>query len=128
MSRTLWVAGFWIALLVCTWFALSSSPPEAVFAIGDKVLHTSAFLVLTFLLSIAHFGRRLWPPAAWMLLYGIAIELIQAALPTRSAEWADLGVDVVGIALGLLAVRVAGELAEGLVRGTLTALGLESKA
>ncbi len=40
-------------------------------------------------------------PAAWMLAYGIAIELIQSFEPTREAELKDLIVDAIGIALGL---------------------------
>ena len=36
-----------------------------------------------------------------MAAYGILIELCQGLISYRSAEWPDLGADVVGIAVGL---------------------------
>ena len=37
-----------------------------------------------------------------LLAYGAAIELLQLQVPNRSAEWADLGADAIGIGLGAL--------------------------
>ena len=70
------------------------------------MLHASAFTYLTAALWFAHHGGdRGWKPAAWMLAYGIAIELIQSFEPTRDAELKDVLVDVVGITLGLALYR-----------------------
>jgi VanZ family protein len=43
-----------------------------------------------------------------MAAYGVAIEAIQSLEPTRTAEWKDLFVDVVGILAGLLVYRLIG--------------------
>jgi VanZ family protein len=101
VSRALFLLGFWPPLLICTWLALTPSPPEAVFRLGDVVLHAFAFTYLTFTLGLAHSGLAAWRVAVWMLAYGALIEVLQGLGPTRSPELKDLLVDAVGISVGL---------------------------
>ena len=99
------MAGFWLPLGVCTYLALTPSPPDPVYRISDVVLHWAAFTYLTFALSLAHPTARGLVPGVWMLGYGLLLELLQSFEP---AELKDLLVDGLGICAGLLAARWMG--------------------
>ena len=75
----------------------------------DKIAHLGEYLLFAWLLVQAiranpAAGRepayRLW---AWIYAtsYGILIELIQAMVPWRSAEWGDAVANALGAALGV---------------------------
>ncbi len=100
--------GFWLPLAVCTYLALTPSPPDAVSRVSDVVLHAAAFTYLTFALTLAHPGTSGVVAGAWMLGYGLLLEVVQSFEPARSAELKDLLVDLAGIAAGLILARVAG--------------------
>jgi len=72
----------------------------------DVVFHYSSYLVMA-LLGVSLVS---W----WALLPALAIaggtELLQGALPYRTASWADFSINVAGIATGLLFWWVAGML------------------
>jgi len=81
----------------------------------DKANHLLAFLVLAGLAELA------WPaPAlvglrlAGLVLFGLAIELVQAALPYREASGWDLLADLLGLALYLILRRLIRPLASRL--------------
>jgi VanZ family protein len=112
------LAGFWMPLAVCTYLALTPSPPQAAFRISDVVLHTFAFSYLTFALGMAHRATRGPVLVAWMLGYGLLIEVLQSFEPARSAELKDLLVDLAGSLAGLGLLRLLG----GWSRRTLRAL------
>jgi len=107
-----------IPLFFCTYLALALSPPKVpVFRLGDIVLHASAFIYLTFALvtlkgwaSHASTGSTdvavYRHSAAWMLAYGVLIELVQSLEPERTAELKDLMVDIAGIGVGLLVAKL----------------------
>lgn len=101
--------GFWLPLLICTWFALGGGLPKSTVRVGDVPLHLLAFVYLSAALSIAYMRDRWWWVVVAMLSYGGAIELIQYWLPHRHAEWKDFGVDVIGIGVGLGCYRLFGE-------------------
>ena len=48
-----------------------------------------------------------WPRLLGLLAYGALIEILQSMTPDRSAEWADLFADSLGIAIGWCAAWVA---------------------
>jgi VanZ family protein len=106
--RTLWWSVGIALLLVIT--ALSLLPirgPDLDLPNSDKLNHALAYLVL-----MLYFGqlvgvnwRRRSAVVIGLLGYGIAIELLQALLPLRVAELADLAANVTGIAIGLLLLR-----------------------
>lgn len=99
---------FWIPLAGCTWLALTPTPPDAVFRVGDVVLHALAFSYLTFALGLAFPALDRVRVAAWLLVYGLLLEVAQSFEPERSAELKDLLVDGVGIGLGLMLLHALG--------------------
>ncbi len=101
---------FALALVVISYLALSPAPPQAADLGWDKLNHFSAFGTLVLL------GGLAWPAGlgrlAWALLgYGGLIEILQTQVPGRSAEWADLLADGIGILLGLALTLVLRRLA-----------------
>ncbi len=98
--------GWWRALFVVAMagtYLLSVLPGEVVaplFAWSDKLNHAGAFLVLGLLLRMGwriDYGRAL----TLLVAFGGLIEISQLFAIHRSAEWADLGADTVGVFLGL---------------------------
>ncbi len=108
-------SAFWLPWVACTYLAFAPSPPDAVFRISDVLLHGIAFSYLTFALGLAHYARRWVRAAAWMFAYGAAIELVQSFEPLRSAELTDMLVDVAGIGIGVVALKLIGARIESLV-------------
>jgi VanZ family protein len=81
---------------------------------ADKVQHAIVFLVLGY--SYLRAGRYLWPEApavrvrvlagALAVSVGALLEVLQAFVPYRSAEWFDLWADCLGVGLGMMAARL----------------------
>jgi VanZ family protein len=94
-----------LALVVATLFALNPAPaglPGIPFA--DKVAHLATYLVLAALVDAG------WPQTGftwrkWLLLlvYGLAIELVQSTIPSRDFSLADLAANLAGVALYVFA-------------------------
>lgn len=97
----------WLLVLlaaIITVLALMPAPPHDLDLGWDKLNHTAAFAALA---VCAVFGWRSERAARLavllaLLAFGGAIELLQLQVPNRSAEWADLGADAIGIGLGAL--------------------------
>ena len=89
--------------------ALGSGLPSSAPKVSDITLHLFAFSYLTVALRIAHTKLLLILVALLMLAYGGLIEIIQGYLPPRQSEWKDFGVDLVGVALGLVLHHFLGE-------------------
>ena len=82
----------------------------------DKIAHVCEYLLFAWLLGQAIRTTRMPEPAyrlwAWIYAtsYGVLIELIQAMLPWRSAEWGDAVANAIGAALGVwVGQRIPGE-------------------
>lgn len=73
------------------------------FQAGGPAYHLVGFSVLTVLLSRAMPAGR---AAALAWVYGLALEGVQGFLPYRGAELGDLAVNLVAVALGMVAVAV----------------------
>jgi len=91
-------------------------PVEPGLSVGhlDKAAHVCAYLVFAWLLiqavrassvedvasRVPELDYRLW---AWIYAtsYGLLMELIQAMIPWRSAEWGDALANAAGAALGV---------------------------
>jgi VanZ family protein len=101
----------WRVLLAFTLLAilvLSLMPPSSKLPTTgwDKSNHMLGFGTLGLL------GVRGWPGRAWIVLaallaYGALIEVLQSLTPYRSAEWADLIADGVGLLVGLVVARAS---------------------
>ena len=75
----------------------------------DKWAHAAAFALLTVWFAGLYPKGAYWRIAIGMLAYGVLIELCQGLISYRSAEWPDVGADIVGIGAGLsLALLGAG--------------------
>lgn len=113
-----WFAPWWphlfvLALTGVSVFALwpGDARPPSLFG-WHVINHIFAFLVLTMLARAAwpHI-RRIWLFLALMAFGGL-IELLQALpLINRTASLADWVTDAIGIAIGLVLVWIAGQLA-----------------
>ena len=107
-----WAVALACAVLAITWLATTPNPPRQIDTGWDKSNHLLAFAVLALLADrlVMAWGRgarvRL---AAWglVLAYGGLIELLQSQIPGRSAEWADLGADAMGVAVGVVVSGLA---------------------
>lgn len=73
----------------------------------DKWAHVLAFVFLAVWFTGLYSRRAYWRVAAGLVGFGVLIEVCQRSVGYRSAEWLDLGADVVGIAIGL-AIGLAG--------------------
>lgn len=99
LARSLIRMAFLGTLLAVSWLALTPTPPREADLGWDKLNHFSAFGTLTVLACLGWpWPRRM---ALALLAYGGLIELLQTQVPGRSAEWADLLADGIGIAIGL---------------------------
>ena len=117
---THWIAlkaAFWVALALCLYLAFTPHPPRVAVEIGDVLAHLTAFAYLTVALFVAHFPAsnpnapagearyRALAVALWMFAVGVHIEVGQLFVAGRSSQFADLGVDAAGIALGCAVYR-----------------------
>jgi VanZ family protein len=93
-----------LLLVVVSEAALSPAQEAPSLGFSDKADHLMAFvsLGLAAALSLRATRQRAAIAAGALLAYGAFIELVQTQVPGRHAEWADLGTDAIGIALGLL--------------------------
>ncbi len=105
-----WRSMGWLMLLVVTVNALLPWP-EIADAPGnlDKYLHVATFLFLT-VWFCGVYDRGHWlRVAVGLLIFGAAIELAQSLTGYRYAEPADMGANIVGIALGLALCAAGGD-------------------
>lgn len=101
-GATFWRWLFWLCVVAGVALALAPAPERKTpwFAHADKLQHTVSFAVLVGLGWRARLGPR-WRLAVGLLLLGAVIEVLQSFTATRTAEWADLLADAIGIAAGL---------------------------
>jgi VanZ family protein len=103
IERIPWRSLFWLALAAITVLALIPWGEEIPqpFRWSDKLNHFAAYVVLANLMLEAY-RPGAWRTVALLTLYGALIEGIQSFLPWRSAEWGDLGVDLLAASVGVL--------------------------
>ena len=89
--------GLAAAMMPAFWSEQSADIPNF-----DKWLHAVAFC----LLAIWYCGQYARNTFVWiacgLVVYGALIEMGQALVPYRTAEWGDLLADCLGIALGII--------------------------
>ena len=107
--RWFWLASGTALMLLVTWLCLRpSAGTEQWFPHADKVQHAAAFLGLAVLLLALVERRHYAAVCVALLVFGGAIEVAQYLMPYgRSAEWADLAADGLGIVLaGLVSLAI----------------------
>ena len=80
------------------------------------LLHALTFTVLTFGLRLAYLPQAWLKAGAWMLFYGLAIEVVQGFTPDRASELEDVVLDIVGIILGTALFYWVGSFSERIAR------------
>lgn len=90
------------ALLPADWFLPDRIELINWFGGADKWAHAAAFALITVWFAGLYPRSAYWKIAIGMLAYGVLIELCQGLITYRSAEWPDVGADVIGIGVGLL--------------------------
>ena len=97
----LWRLAFWIPLAISIAVAWTPNPAGLVASMAGSLAHIAAAGYLAFALSLAHFRQGPWPAvAAWMMVWGVTIELVQLFVDGRGAQLTDLTSNAIGIALG----------------------------
>lgn len=98
--RLFWYLTLFSLTSCLLYLSLASSPAGGSGLGWDKANHAVAMCVVTFVawLSIRPSKFEILKAASYAVFLGILIELLQALFTTtRSAEWADLFADTVGI-------------------------------
>jgi hypothetical protein len=106
-SRTLFRLALWLAVAFTLLMAWLPKPPAVPFDPPDKVQHSLAFAVLTFLASVAYPNLRPGRRVAVLAGLGALIELVQA-IPAlhRDAEFLDWAADMAAILAVTLCVAL----------------------
>lgn len=99
--RTILLLAFWIPLAISYAVAWAPDPADIAKGFSGAWAHIVAAAYLTAALSASHYRHGPWTAvAAWMMAWGLSIELVQFFLDGRSAQLADVAADAVGIAIG----------------------------
>ena len=108
LSRNQFKVIFFITVIAILYKALTPpGTPILDFDNGDKVLHASAFIVLSFLLNRASSSmhRRIRNGLS-LLAFGILIEFLQSFTSYRTVSFLDVVADLVGILLFQLSYSI----------------------
>ena len=88
---------FW---LTCTVMAILSLLPSEqmpqIFNFWDKAQHAIAFFAIS-VVGFSTFPSAIFRVSSGLLVYGVGIELAQAATGWRSGDWQDWMADVLGV-------------------------------
>lgn len=93
-------------------FVVSVVPVAPGLAPGhlDKLAHLCEYLVFAWLLvqvfRLSQKPHPFWTAWWWATGYGAALELLQAIVPWRSAEWMDALTNALGAGLGIFVARL----------------------
>lgn len=102
--RKTWLAVGWLLIILIGYLSLVPSPPTPLrIPHADKLEHLVAYTTLMgWLCLIYPTHRQRLSLALACISYGGIIELLQGWSGYRSAEWADLLADSLGVGLGWL--------------------------
>jgi VanZ family protein len=103
-ATTGWRAALAVLVVAVCGLAFTPVPPPEADTGWDKANHVLAFAVLTACAVRAFPAAGAVALAVTGLAFGGFIEGVQSQIPGRSAEWADVLADAVGIAIGLMAM------------------------
>jgi VanZ family protein len=123
--KPVWAAVGWLGVALALVFSLWPGGVPLPFRIWDKIQHASGYTILTLWFAGLYPRRRLPVIGLACFALGVAIELLQALTPTRSAEVADACANGLGI---LVALAIARAGAAGWAQKVEHALGLAPPA
>jgi len=90
------------ALMPAIWFWPDRVRMENWLAHLDKWAHLLTFAFLAVWFAGQYRRGAYWRIALGLVGFGILVAICQRAVGYRSAEWLDLGADVIGIVIGLM--------------------------
>ena len=107
-GKTLFRASTYIYLIILTYMLLKPRMPEGGLtgSIPGTVLHTGAFLVLGFLVHMGWKKERTWTrikAGSYTFMIAIILETLQLIVPGRSFSLIDIGSNLLGLFLGVVA-------------------------
>jgi VanZ family protein len=111
LPPTFWppAAALWTAAVLALALSPDARSSWIMKTLGDKILHAGAFTVGGIIwIKTLETAPRLTRVGAWTagtvmaLLVGIAIELLQRYVPTRSADARDFLADIVGVLVAII--------------------------
>ena len=101
----------WFAFLIAWSAALLSEAPVALARSvlrwdhrvpASKVLHVAAYAAFTVLSGwLRPTGRLRWWLVAFLCCHALGSEVLQGYVPTRTPSWLDVGLNLLGISIGL---------------------------
>lgn len=110
-----WLAVVWTVIMLIGCLTPHSELPDELVNWNDKAQHIAIFALFALLWRLA--GFRFVTAAVAGVLFGALIEGLQYVLPiNRSADWADLFADSIGVVLGMLLVPVAQKVVDSISR------------
>ena len=75
---------------------------------GKFGIHLIAFTILSVLVHFARWPKRpWWPLIAFLMVYGVATELLQSFVPTRTVRLMDAVENILGVAAGVCIYALA---------------------
>jgi len=101
--RAVWLAIGYGLIALIVYLSLTSQPIdlETGLPYQDKLFHMLAYFTLTaWFVQIFHARRHLNLWAIAFLCLGLSMEFVQSFEPTRSAEFADMLANAIGVTLG----------------------------
>lgn len=101
---TILLLAFWVPLAISYAVACIPDPAGIAGGLSGAWAHVAAAAYLTAALSLSHYRNGPWTSVvAWMMAWGVSIELAQLFVDGRSAQLADIAADAAGIAIGAAA-------------------------
>ena len=105
MIERLWHAGGWLGVVLTLLVSLLPPALEGGESHVDKLAHLLGYALLMFWWAQLVVHQR-WKLAAAVMLFGVAIELLQGLTPERQADPLDALANAAGALLGWLAARL----------------------
>ena len=101
-ATSMWRVFFILIAGAVAYLALTPAPPVMIDTGWDKANHALAFggMAFTACLSCRSSNAKRLLMLGLLFGYGGLIEILQMSVPSRTAEWADLLADSVGIGAG----------------------------
>ncbi|GAB3807819.1 hypothetical protein GCM10028819_45480 [Spirosoma humi] len=110
-----WLAIVWTVIMLIGCLTPHSELPDELVNWNDKMQHLAIFALFTLLWRLA--GLKLVTAVVVGVGFGALIEVLQYLLPiNRSADWADLFADSIGVVLGALLVPIAQKIVDSISR------------
>lgn len=104
INRLWWMAG-WLGIVITLVVSLMPPVLDSSGNNTDKIVHLAGYAVLTFWWAQV-VTRQRWKLAVAVVLFGIAIELLQGLTPTRQPDLLDALANSGGVLLGWLAAHL----------------------